>query len=62
MMRGWNQPWMEPERVYLSDDQLDDAVRKWAKRIDTQTIADQIGVPEHVVYNNLWRIKALATP
>lgn len=53
-------PALQNDETRLTDEQLADAVRKWLLRIDTKTIADQIGVPEHAVYNNLWRIKALS--
>lgn len=44
----------------MTVDQVIDAARKWRMHLDSQTIAEQIGLPEHVVYANLWRIRRVA--
>ena len=44
----------------MTVDQVIDAARKWLMRLDSQTIANQMGLPEHVIYANLWRIRAVA--
>ena len=46
----------------MSEDQIIEAARKWRSRLDTQTIAKQLGLLESVVHNNLWRIRMRAQP
>lgn len=41
----------------MTVDQIIEAGRKWKARLDSQTIAQQMGIPEHVIYANLWRIR-----
>lgn len=46
----------------MSDEQIDEAAHKWRRRLDTKTIARQLALPEHIVYNHLWRIRLRAQP
>lgn len=44
----------------MTVDQIIEAARKWRMRLDSQTIAKQMGLPEPVIYANLWRIRKVA--
>jgi len=44
----------------MSAEQIKEAARKWNMRIDSATIAKQMGIFECTIYANLWRIRAQA--
>lgn len=44
----------------MTVDQVIEAAHKWRMRLDSHAIAQQMGVPEPVIYANLWRIRRVA--
>lgn len=45
----------------MTIDQTILAAKLWRNaKLHTAAIAEQLGLPEHVIYNNLWRIRGVA--
>jgi hypothetical protein len=44
----------------MTEEQIDIAADLWRRRSDTLAIAEFCRLPEHTVYENLWRIRLRA--
>lgn len=45
----------------MSVDQIIEAARLWRNaKLNTHGIAKELGLPESVIHNNLWRIRGVA--